>query len=457
MNICSSAMTTDLTKGKALPLIFKYSLPIIGGQLFQLFYTLADTLIVGQTLGSEALAAVGATSIVTYFQLVFIQGFTNGLGIVTGQCYGAHDRAKIRRSVAASNLLGIYLTIILTIIFSIASFFIPNLMQIPEEISKSAWIYMFVIFLGSVTTVFYNIISNIMRALGDSKTPLYFLIISSLLNIVLDLVFIIVFHWGVAGAAIATIFSQGVSAVGSYIYAFSRFDELKKITKAEYKESQKDFSRHLKMALPMGLQMSVMSIGQLAMQTAVNTFGTNIIAGYTAASKVDQMSVLVNNAFSSTVAGYVSQNYGAGEYERIKRGVLATLFLTQCANTIMGLFIYFMVPVIPSIFLSSVNNEIAEAVRTYVIAIIPYYYLLGLLCVYRTALQAVGNNTIPFIACLSELFGRVSASIFLRLLLGFYGVCFATTFAWILDAAIVTPCSYYYLKHYVKKKILLKV
>lgn len=447
-------MTTDLTKGRPLPLIFRYSLPIIGGQLFQLFYTLADTLIVGQTLGANALAAVGATTIVTYFQLVFIQGFTNGMGIVTGQCYGSGSKDKVRHSIAASNLIGLYASVILTLLFVAASFFVPSWMRIPDEIAHDAWVYMFVIFIGTATTIYYNIISNIMRALGDSKTPLYFLILSSLLNIVLDIVFILPFGWGVAGAAIATVFSQGVSAVGSYIYAKTHFEEMKSMTRQDYIDCRQDLGRHLRMALPMGLQMSVMSIGQLVMQTAVNTFGTDIIAGYTAVAKVDQMAVLVNQAFCSAVAGYVSQNYGAGDYKRIKDGTHATLFLAEAANTLMGILMFIMIPFIPYIFLSSVNAEIQDAVRVYVYAIVPFYYLLGFVCIYRTALQAMGNNAIPLGACAIELVCRCTASIVFIRFLGYFGVCFATSFAWIGASALLVPSYYIFLTRYVKPRLL---
>lgn len=447
-------MTSDLTKGRPLPLIFRYSLPIIGGQLFQLFYTLADTLIVGQTLGSDALAAVGATAIVTYFELVFIQGFTNGMGIVTGQCYGSGRSDAVRRSIAASNLLGLIMTAILTLLFCALSFFVPSWMHIPSEISHDAWLYMFIIFLGTVTTLFYNIISNIMRALGDSRTPLVFLIVSSLLNIALDLLFIIPFGWGVSGAAVATVLSQGVSACGSYIYAKRHFCEMKMLTHQDYIDCRKDIGRHLRMALPMGLQMSLMSIGQLVMQTAINTFGTDIIAGYTSAAKVDQMAVLVNQAFCSSVAGYVSQNYGAGDYGRIKDGVHATLFIAESANTIIGILMFLLIPYIPYIFLGSVNQAIEEAVRVYVLAIVPFYYLLGFVCIYRTALQAMGNNTIPLGACAIELFCRCTASLLFKNFLGYFGVCFATSFAWIGASALLVPGYYLYLTRHVKGSLV---
>ncbi len=437
-------MTADLTKGRPLSVIFRYSLPLIAGQLFQLFYTLADTLIVGQTLGASSLAAVGATSIVTYFQLVFIQGFTNGMGIITGQCFGSGNEKLVKRSIAASNMLGLYASILLTLIFSIASVFIPDWMNIPEDIQKEAWIYMFVIFLGSITTVYYNIISNLLRALGDSRTPLIFLVISSILNIVLDIVAIVAFRWGVAGAAIATVFSQGVSTILCYLYAKKHFEVFRSLSRADYKAAVNDYGKHLRMALPMGLQMSVMSIGQLAMQSAINSFGTNIIAGYTAASKVDQMSVLVNNAFSAAVAGFVSQNYGAGDFRRVRSGVHASLFITEAGNTLMGLLVYALVPVIPSIFLSSVNAEIVEAVRIYVLAIIPFYYLLGFISVYRTALQAVGNTAVPFAACIIELIARIVAAFVFKEFFGFFGACFANSFAWIGASILLVPFWYRY-------------
>ena len=300
----------DLTVGNPFWSLLKFAIPVILGNLFQLFYTLADSVIVGKTLGADSLAAVGATSIIIYFVFCFINGFTGGFGICLGQRCGAKDEKGMRKSVAVSTLLSIIFTIVLTLICCLLAHQILRWMQIPVDISGEAYDYMFVVLLGTGATVFYNMISNMLRALGDSKTPLYFLVFSSVLNIFLDILFIVPFHMGIAGAAWATILSQFLSALFSLLVGLKNFPVLH-LRREDFHDISGTISLHLKTGFPMGFQMSVMCIGQLAMQTVVNSLGTAAVAGYTAASKADQLSVLVNNAMMTAISNYVAQNFGA--------------------------------------------------------------------------------------------------------------------------------------------------
>ena len=266
--------------------ILKFAIPVIIGNLFQLFYTLADSIIVGKTLGSEALAAVGSTSIIIYFVFCFVNGFTSGFGICLGQMCGAKDEEGMRKSVAASTLLCVGFTLILTIICCLLSTSILKWMKIPSEIFFRAYDYMFIVLLGTGATIFYNMISNMLRALGDSKTPLFFLVFSSILNIILDIVFIVSFHMDVKGAAWATILSQFLSALFSLLVGIKDYKVLRLALK-DFRNLKEAISQHLKTGFPMGFQMSLMCIGQLSMQSVVNSLGTAAIAGYTAASKAD--------------------------------------------------------------------------------------------------------------------------------------------------------------------------
>ena len=304
----------DLTVGNPFWSLLKFAVPVILGNLFQLFYTLADSVIVGKTLGADSLAAVGATSIIIYFVFCFINGFTGGFGICLGQRCGAKDEKGMRKSVAASTLLSIIFTIVLTLICCLLAHQILRWMQIPDDISGEAYDYMFVVLLGTGATVFYNMISNMLRALGDSKTPLYFLVFSSVLNIFLDILFIVPFHMGVAGAAWATILSQFLSALFGLIVGLKNFPVLH-LRREDFHGLGGMIGLHLKTGFPMGFQMSVMCIGQLAMQTVVNSLGTAAVAGYTAASKADQVSVLVNNAMmTSGCAGLSDPDRNAQSY-----------------------------------------------------------------------------------------------------------------------------------------------
>ena len=341
----------DLTVGNPFWSLLKFAIPVILGNLFQLFYTLADSVIVGKTLGADSLAAVGATSIIIYFVFCFINGFTGGFGICLGQRCGAKDEKGMRKSVAVSTLLSIIFTIVLTLICCLLAHQILRWMQIPEDISGEAYDYMFVVLLGTGATVFYNMISNMLRALGDSKTPLYFLVFSSVLNIFLDILFIVPFHMGVAGAAWATILSQFLSALFSLLVGLKNFPVLH-LRREDFHDISGTISLHLKTGFPMGFQMSVMCIGQLAMQTVVNSLGTAAVAGYTAASKADQLSVLVNNAMMTAISNYVAQNFGAGKRERIRQGVRACLIQTETFNLIMCIGILLLRHPIVQMFLS---------------------------------------------------------------------------------------------------------
>ena len=409
----------DLTIGNPFTSLLRFCIPLILGNLFQLFYTLADSVIVGKTLGANALAAVGSTSIIVYFVLCFITGFTNGFGICLGQRFGAKDVNGMKKSIAVSTILCIVFTIVLTVLCAALSHQILIWMQIPSDISEDAWTYMFIVLLGTGATVFYNMISNILRALGDSKTPLYFLVLSSLLNVVLDIVFIVPLNMGVAGAAWATVLSQLLSAFLCLIVGRKAYPVLH-LKREDFYDLKDAAISHLKIGFPMGFQMSVMCIGQLAMQAVVNSMGTDAVAGYTAATKADQVSVLINNAMIAAISSYTAQNFGAGIL--LLRHPIVRLFLT------------------------SPTAEIYRYSDHYLNGVAPFYFLLGLLAVYRTAVQSMQNSTAPFAACMIELIMRLAATICLSAVIGYTAVCIASPMAWAGACALLIP-TYYKMMH----------
>ena len=431
-------MAIDLTKGRLLPVILRFSLPVIGGNLFQLFYTLADTIIVGQTIGENALAAVGATTVFVYFILCFIQGLTNGFSIMLAQAIGSRDRDAARKNIASSIYISLAFTVILTAVTCTMVPWIIAWMDVPGEIAGDASSYLFVVLAGTGATVLYNLISNILRALGDSRMPLVFLIFSSLLNIVLDIIFIVPFGWGVAGAALATVLSQLLAGILSTLAAVRKYDILK-LSASDLRIDRTILCNNLRLGFVMGFQMSVMCIGQLVMQSSVNKLGTSAIAGYTAATKVDQLSVLVNNAFITAVAAYVAQNYGAGDIVRIRKGVWASLAITECTDFLMILIIILIEPFIVPMFVSSASPEVYRYALDFFVYTLPFYPVLGLLCVYRTSVQSMGNSIAPFTACIVELAARCSASIFLGSAIGYAGIILSSPFAWIGADLIVIP------------------
>ena len=430
-------MAVDLTKGRPLSVLFRFSLPVIGGNLFQLFYTLADTLIVGQTLGENALAAVGATSVFVYFILCFITGMTGGFSIILAHDIGSRREEDAKRNIVASIYISVAMTVIITAVTCIFSKgIIRGVMGIPETIAEDAYVYMVIVLAGTGATVLYNLISNILRALGDSRLPLIYLIISSLLNVVLDIVFIVPFGMGVGGAALATVLSQLLSGVLSLVSAKKRYSVMSIERKYWHLDIQA-VKRNLNLGFIMGFQMSVMCIGQVVMQSSVNRFGTAAIAGYTAATKMDQLSVLINGSYVSTVSAFVAQNQGAGETERIKSGVRSSLLLAMITDAVIMGITMIIEPYVVPLFVSNPSPETYLYSKDFFLITVPFYPLLGILCVYRTAVQALGNSKAPFAACIAELVARCSASILLAIYAGYRGVIFSTPLAWLLADIIV--------------------
>ena len=434
-------MTNDMTTGNPVKLILLFSIPLLIGNIFQQFYNMVDTIIVGRFIGVEALAAVGTTSSMVFLVNGFVMGLTSGFAVLISQKYGAKDEAGVKKAVASSITLSIIATIIVTFISVISAKPLLTLMNPPSNIMKDASTYIIILYAGNVAIIFYNMMAAILRALGDSKTPLYFLVFSSILNIFLDLLFIVPFHMGVGGAAWATILSQLLSAILSLVVGLKNFPVLH-LHREDFHDLKASAFLHLKTGFPMGFQMSVMCIGQLAMQAVVNGLGTAAVAGYTAASKADQLSVLVNNAMMTAISNYVAQNFGAGRKDRIRQGVRACLIQTEAFNLVMCIGILLLRHPIVQMFLSDPTAEIYHYSDTYLTIVAPFYFLLGLLAVYRTAIQSMQNGRAPFAACMIELVMRIFATIGLSGLIGYTSVCIASPLAWFGACALLIPVYY---------------
>ena len=362
----------DLTTGNQFRSLLKFAIPVILGNLFQLFYTLADSVIVGKTLGADSLAAVGSTSIIIYFVFCFINGFTGGFGICLGQKCGAKDEKGMRKSVAVSTLLSIAFTVVLTLTCCLLSHQILRWMQIPADISGEAYDYMFVVLLGTGATVFYNMISNMLRALGDSKTPLYFLVFSSVLNIFMDLWMVAGLGLGVFGAALATLIAQGISAVFSFLIFLYRMRRYK--CQFEWFDGQELYSM-LQIAIPSVLQQSTVSIGMMIVQAVVNPFGTQALAGYSATMRVENVFSLIFVSIGNAVSPYVSQNFGAKKMERIKKGYHAALVLDLCFAVLAFIVIEMLHTQISSLFLGKDGTALAYQVSGDYMRWLGYFFI----------------------------------------------------------------------------------
>ena len=435
-------MTNDMTTGNPVKLILLFSIPLLIGNIFQQFYSMVDTIIVGRFIGVEALAAVGTTSSMVFLVNGFVMGLTSGVAVLISQKYGAKDEVGVKEAVASSIILSIIATILVTFISVLSAKPLLTLMNTPSNIMKDASTYIIILYAGNIAIIFYNMMAAILRALGDSKTPLYFLIVSSVLNIILDLVLIINFKMGVAGAAYATVISQGVSAILCVIYTYKRYKILR-LKKDDFKVKKKYYRKHLKVGIPMALQFSITSIGIMTVQSAINIFGSTVIASYAASSKVLQLVMQPATTLGVTMATYCGQNIGAKRYDRIKEGVKKCVQISIITSVISAIILIFLGKYFVMMFVSNPDAEILSYAQQVLNISAIFFIPLGLIFVYRNALQGIGDSFIPMMAGVYELVARAIVAFTLPKVLEFMGICLADPVAWF---AAVIPLAYTYYK-----------
>lgn len=435
-------MTNDMTTGNPVKLILLFSIPLLIGNIFQQFYSMVDTIIVGRFIGVEALAAVGTTSSMVFLVNGFVMGLTSGFAVLISQKYGAKDEVGVKEAVASSIILSIIATILVTFISVLSAKPLLTLMNTPSNIMKNASTYIIILYAGNIAIIFYNMMAAILRALGDSKTPLYFLIVSSVLNIILDLVLIINFKMGVAGAAYATVISQGVSAILCVIYTYKRYKILR-LKKDDFKVKKKYYRKHLKVGIPMALQFSITSIGIMTVQSAINIFGSTVIASYAASSKVLQLVMQPAITLGVTMATYCGQNIGAKRYDRIKEGVKKCVQISIITSVISAIILIFLGKYFVMMFVSNPDAEILSYAQQVLNISAIFFIPLGLIFVYRNALQGIGDSFIPMMAGVYELVARAIVAFTLPKVLEFMGICLADPVAWF---AAVIPLAYTYYK-----------
>lgn len=434
-------MINDMTKGAPLKLLLLFSVPLLIGNIFQQLYNIADIVIVGRTLGMNALAAVGATSPVFFFLMFVVVGLTNGFAVITGQRFGAKDPVGVRRSVTVSTVLSSVFTIVFSVLLGFCMNVILGWMNVPREIYKDAFWYIQIVVAGLISANAYNLLASIVRALGDSKTPLYFLIFASLLNIVLALLFIMKFGWGVPGSAVAVVISQAVSACLCVIYVKKRFpilhlklDDWKFAIK---KESIPFAMEHLKVGIPMALQYSILGIGILIIQSVCNTFGPDVIAAFTAALRIEQIATLPMVSFGVALAAYTAQNFGANNYSRIRAGVKRSSLINISLSIIMAILIHFWGSDVVGIFLGQAETEIIKIAREYLWISTIFYFFLGQIFIFRNALQGMGEAVLPLAASIAELVIRSFAAVYLAVKFSYFGIFYAGPIAWVTASTIL--------------------
>jgi len=438
-------MINDLTKGAPLKLMLLFSIPLLIGNIFQQFYNIADIIIVGRTLGMTALASVGAVSPLFFLIMFIIVGMTNGFAVITGQRFGAKDYEGVRRSVTMSTILSTVFTITFTIICAAAMHHILFLMNVPQEIYKDAYYYIQIVVIGLIVANFYNLLASIIRALGDSMTPLYCLIIASVLNIFLALLFILEFHMGVPGSAFALVLSQAFSALLCVWYVKKHFPILHLKKKDWIIDWKKEFNfalAHLKVGIPTALQFGILGLSLLIIQSVCNTFGPDVIAAFTAALRIEQMATLPMISFGVALAAYVAQNFGAGNFSRIRFGVKKASLINVILSIVMAFIMHFWGGHLVRIFVGYQNEDIVKIAHDYLFRSSLFYFFLAQIFIYRNALQGLGRAVIPMLAAVGELLMRAFAAIYLAAKIGYFGVFYAGPIAWVA-ASIVLAAGYY--------------
>lgn len=432
------ASTKEMTSGAPLPLILNFTLPLLLGNLLQQTYSLVDAAIVGKFLGINALASVGASSSVIFLILGFCNGCCGGFGIPIAQKFGAHDYSTMRKYVWASLKLTTVMSVLIAIVTSLLCAFILRTMRTPENIFYDAYLYLLITFIGVPCTFFYNLFSCIIRALGDSKTPFWFLLFSTILNILLDLFCILVLGWGVAGASIATVVSQGLSAFLCYHYMMRKF-EILQATPSERRFDRRLALNMLGIGVPMGLQFSITAIGSIMLQSANNALGTACVAAFTSAMRIKMFFLCPLESLGMAMATYCGQNYGAGKPERIWSGIKAS-FLLMGVYVVANFFIlWFGAKYMALLFVSAAEVEIIKDTELFLHIAATFFPTLGLLCILRYSIQGVGYTTLAMLSGVSEMIARILVSVLAVPAFGYIAVCFGDPTAWMAADLFLVP------------------
>ena len=435
-------MVKDMTKGSPMKLILGFSIPLLFGFLFQQFYNLVDTVIVGRFLGTDNLAAVGATGSVNFLIIGFCMGICSGFSIPVSHKFGAGDPVGMRRVVANCVWLTLGFALLMTVLTTVLCRPILVMMKTPGNILDAAYSYIWVIFLGIPVTFLYNMTSGVIRALGDSRTPVIFLVMSSFLNIGLDLFFIITLQWGVQGAAWATVISQGVSGLCCLLFMIRKF-EILRIQRGEWAPDRHLMGVLCGMGVPMGLQYSITAIGSVILQSATNTLGSDAVAAVTA-GKISGFLACPFDAMGSTMATYGGQNVGAGKLDRIGQGLKSCILLGAGYSVIaLGISTLFGRP-LAKLFLDASEAAIIDDVKLFLAT--AFYFPLALVNIIRFMIQGVGFPFFAILAGVFEMVARALAGFVLVPQLGFMGSCLGSPIAWILADAFLIPAYFHVRK-----------
>lgn len=420
-----------MTAGSPAKIIWNFTLPIVIGNIFQQFYTMVDTVIVGKFVGTKALAAVGATGTICFLILGFLMGLTAGFTVITSQRFGAGDMEGMRKTVGSAAVLSVVISLLMTVVSMVGMKPLLKFMNTPEDIFHDTYLYIMIICAGIFAQVLYNLLASILRALGNSKTPLYFLLFSAVLNIVLDLVLIIVFHLGAPGAAYATVIAQGVSGLLCLIYIIKKVPVLK-LEKSDFRPDAHLIRTQLVIGFPMALQYSITAIGTMMVQAALNGLGSLHVAAFTAANKIEQVVTQMYVALGATMATYSAQNMGAGKVKRIHQGFMSATVISFVYAAVTGVLVYVWGYKLTGLFVSENLDALMPLVDLYLRCVAVFFIPLAVVNVYRNGIQGMGFGFTAMLGGVAELVGRGVVAIVAAHYDSYLGICMASPMAWIL-------------------------
>lgn len=435
----------DMTKGSPTRIILGFTLPLFLGNVFQQFYNMADTIIVGQFVGTGALAAVGSTGTIMFLITGFATGLGTGFTILTAQRFGAGDMKGMRRSVFTAAVLTVIVSVLVTAVSVIFMHPLLDLMQTPADIYDDAYAYIIVIMWGLAAQMLYNLLSALLRAIGNSKMPLYFLILAAVLNVILDLVFIINFKMGTAGAAYATVISQGVSGLLCLLYIVKAVP-IFRLSRRDMVMDGRMMAEQLKVGLPMALQFSITAIGSIMVQTSLNMLGSTLVAAYTAAGKIEQILTQAYVALGTAMANYSAQNVGAGDIPRIRQGFRAATIWGSVYSVAAGVLIMTVGKYLTYLFVSEDAAMLLDSVDLYLKCIGFFFIPLNIVNAYRNGLQGLGYGLLPMTAGVAELAGRGVIAVISARYSSYFGICMAGPAAWVLAGGLLVVLYFYIVK-----------
>lgn len=422
----------DLTKGNITKLLFAFAIPVLIGCILQLTYSLVDTRIVGSALGENALAAVGATSSLSSLLIGFLQGLTNGFAVIAAQFFGAQDFKGLKRCVAASLSLGCAIAVFITAAALIFLHPLLMLLNTPADVIDLSGDYISIIFAGLIISMLYNVCSALLRAIGDSITPLIFLAVSVVLNIFWDLLCIFPLAMGVRGAAVATVISQLIAMLACFFYMIKRY-EILRLHREDFNGISGELTKDLlSCGLSMGFMSSLVNLGTVALQTSINTLGTDIIVAHTAARKISELFMLIFIVFGTTMATFCGQNLGAGEIRRIREGIKKSVLYSWiwCLGVIVVTWL--ASPDLIYLVTGSSNPVVIKNAVAYLRFDTLFYFVTALICVIRNAMQGIGDHITPLVSSSLELVGKVVFALIFVPILGYRGVILAEPVSWFI-------------------------